>query len=137
MASLPPLLLISIGLVLIFLEISLYSFYIIWFGIAFIVVALIEYFFPLPSIWWQFALASGLALALFMFFYQPLKKFINQNHAVKDDFIQQQGHGIIKNQMLNYQGSYFKVVDTDISTLEGQLVNVIKVEKNNAWIEHE
>jgi hypothetical protein len=44
-------------------------------------------------------------------------------------FIKQHGKGIIKNNMLNYQGSYFKVVDCDISALDGTEVEVIKIDK--------
>jgi hypothetical protein len=43
----------------------------------------------------------------------------------------------IKNNMLSYQGSYFKVVDCDISALDGTEVEVIKIDKNNAWIKNE
>jgi hypothetical protein len=39
--------------------------------------------------------------------------------------------------MLSYQGSYFKVVDCDISALDGTEVEVIKIDKNNAWIKNE
>jgi hypothetical protein len=46
--------------------------------------------------------------------------------------IEQHGKGIIKNNMLSYQGSYFKVVDCDISALDGTEVEVIKIDKNNA-----
>ncbi len=126
--------LFAIGLVLIFIEVGLYSFFVIWFGIAFIVVAVLEYSYGLPSIWWQFAWVSVLALVLFALFYKPLKRLVSKNNTVKDDFIKQQGSGIIKNQMLNYQGSYFKVPDTDLSALEGKTVAVMKIEKNNAWI---
>jgi hypothetical protein len=34
-------------------------------------------------------------------------------------------------------GSYFKVVDCDISALDGTEVEVIKIDKNNAWIKNE
>jgi membrane protein implicated in regulation of membrane protease activity len=137
MDSLSPLILLAIGLVLMFLEISLYSFFIIWFGVAFVIVAVVEYFYPLSSIWWQLSLIALIALILFALFSRPLKRLVNQNNEVKDDFIKQHGNGVINNQMLNYQGSYFKVVGTNVSQLEGQQVKVIKVEKNNAWIEYE
>ncbi len=134
MNGLSPLILLSIGLVLIFLEIGLASFFVIWFGVAFVVVAIIEYFYPLSSIWWQLLLAGSLGVVLFALFYRPLKKFIDNNDEIKGDFIKQHGKGEIKNQMLSYQGSYFKVVNKDITTLEGKQVKVTKVEKNNAWI---
>lgn len=137
MDSLSPLILLSVGLVLIFLEIGLASFFIIWFGLAFVVIAVVEYLYPLPSLWLQLSLTGALAVVLFILFYRPLKGFVNSNHEVKDDFIKQHGQGEIKNQMLNYQGSYFKVVGSDISALEGRQVKVIKVKKNNAWIANE
>jgi hypothetical protein len=46
------------ALILSFAEVILYSFFIIWFGIAFLVVAIIEFFFPLPSIWVQLSLVK-------------------------------------------------------------------------------
>jgi membrane protein implicated in regulation of membrane protease activity len=46
MDSLSVTLLFSLGIFFTFLEVILYSFFIIWFGIAFLVVAIIEFFFP-------------------------------------------------------------------------------------------
>ncbi|SHN90283.1 NfeD family protein [bacterium endosymbiont of Bathymodiolus sp. 5 South] len=137
MDSLSVTLLFSLGIFFTFLEVILYSFFIIWFGIAFLVVAIIEFFFPLPSIWVQLSLVVVIAVVLFLAFYKPLKSFVNKSQNFSNDFIKQHGKGIIKNNMLNYQGSYFKVVDCDISALDGTEVEVIKIDKNNAWIKNE
>ncbi|SEH66298.1 hypothetical protein BAZSYMB_SCAFFOLD00041_13 [Bathymodiolus azoricus thioautotrophic gill symbiont] len=78
-----------------------------------------------------------IAVILFLIFYNPLKSFVNKSQNFSNDFIKQHGKGIIKNNMLSYQGSYFKVVDSDISALDGAEVEVIKIDKNNAWIKNE
>ncbi|AYQ57814.1 hypothetical protein MS2017_2163 [Bathymodiolus thermophilus thioautotrophic gill symbiont] len=137
MESLSSVLLLTIGICLIFLEIILYSFFIIWLGMALVMVAIIEYFMPLSSIWIQFTLASVISIILFALFYKPLKSFVNKSPGLDNDFIKQHGKGMIKNQMLSYQGSYFKVVNCDVSSLDGAEVVVIKIEKNNAWIKYE
>jgi membrane protein implicated in regulation of membrane protease activity len=137
MEGLSSTLLLTIGICLIFLEIVFYSFFIIWLGVALVIVAIIQYFMPLPSIWTQLVLASVISITLFALFYKPLKSFVNKSPGLKDDFIKQYGKGMIKNQMLSYQGSYFKVVNYDISALEGIEVTVVKIEKNNAWIKYE
>jgi hypothetical protein len=38
---------------------------------------------------------------------------------------------------IQHSFSYFKVVDCDISALDGTEVEVIKIDKNNAWIKNE
>ncbi len=135
MESLSALLLLAIGIIVILIELVFASFFIIWLGIALVLVALIEAVYPLPSIWFQLSLASALSIALFFAFYQPLKTFIDHTPKLDDNFIQPQGVGIIQHQMLKYQGSYFKVVNADISQLENVRVQVINIDKNNAWIE--
>lgn len=135
MASLSSLLLLSVGIFLILIELMFYTFFILWLGIALVIVAAIEYFYPLSSMWAQLILAGVISVVLFVLFYKPLKKFVHKAPNLPDDFIQQHGSGTIKNQMLSYQGSYFQVKECDISQLEGQTVQVLKIEKNNAWIE--
>jgi len=137
MESLSSILLLAFGISLILLEIVLYSFFIIWFGVALVIVAIVEYFMPLSSIWTQLVLTSVISIVLFASFYKPLKNFVHKSPKLSDDFIKQHGKGIIKDQMLGYQGSYFKVVDFDISDLDGVEVTIVKIEKNNAWIKYE
>jgi hypothetical protein len=53
---------------------------------------------------------------------------LNKSQNFSNDFIEQHGKGIIKNNMLSYQGSYFKVVDCDISALDDGTNQIIKNE---------
>ena len=87
MDSLSVTLLFSLGIFFIFLEVILYSFFIIWFGIAFLVVAIIEFFFPLPSIWVQLSLVIVIAVILFLVFYKPLKSFVNKSQNFSKFFL--------------------------------------------------
>lgn len=127
-------LLLIIGIALIAIEIFLYSFVIVWLGFGFVFVAVIHYFYPLSSLWLQLIIVSIIAVVLFLLLNKKLRQVVNKKNIVKDDFMEQGGQGTIKNNMLSYRGSYLTVVNLDISALDGQLVRVDKIEKNDAWI---
>ncbi|CAA6808980.1 MAG: Unknown protein [uncultured Campylobacterales bacterium] len=139
MDPLSSLILLSLGILFIAVEAMIYSFYIIWFGFGLILTALIQLIYPIEQFWIQLGVASIISILLFVIFYKPFKNWLNKEpiNEVKDDFIKIGGTGIIKNNMLFYQGIYFKVMDTDISEINNKSVKVLKIEKNNAWIEIE
>lgn len=128
--------LLGIGLVLVGLEISLASFYIIWFGIGFCLVALIEYFYPFSSFLHQSAAALLISLILLFLLKRRLKEFMQKNEKeIKDNFLNEEGEGVIKHGMVSYKGTLWEIDPRGLQIEEGQRVKVIKTKKNRATIE--
>lgn len=135
MEPLSTLVLFAIGLGLIALEAMMMVFFVIWIGFGFLITSGINYFHPLESFWYQVGIASIIAVILFAIFYKSLKRLMNKAEEIKDDFIEQGGTATIKNGMVAYQGTYFTPMNMDISDMNEHKVQVIKVDKNNIWIE--
>lgn len=135
MEPLSTLVLFGIGLGLIAIEAMMMIFFVVWIGLGFLITSIINFIYPLESFWYQIGTTAVIALILFALFYKPLKRLLNKAEEVKDDFIQDTGIGTIKNNMLSYQGTYFQVVNMDISNMDNTKVNVTKIDKNSAWIE--
>lgn len=128
--------LLGIGLVLIGLEISLGSFYIIWLGIGFCFVALIEYFYPFSSFLHQSAVALLISLILLFLLKKKLKVFMQKNEKeIKDNFLNEEGEGIIKHGMVSYKGTLWEIDPRGLEVQEGERVRVNKTKKNRATIE--
>lgn len=128
--------LLGLGFVLIALEITLGSFYIMWLGIGFCVVGVIEYFYPFSSFLHQSAVALLIALLLLILLKKKVKTFmLRSEKEIKDNFLNEEGEGTIKHGMVFFKGTLWEYEPKDIKVEEGLRVRVKKTKKNRAIIE--
>lgn len=128
--------LLTIGIVLMGIEMMLGSFYILWFGIGFFVVGAIEYFLPFPSAMYQ--ISTALIISLVLLF--ALKKKVNfwlrhSEKEIKDDFLNEEGEGVIKEGMVFYKGTMWEYEPKDLKVQNGLHVKVLSTKGNRAVIE--
>jgi len=130
--------LFAIAIALITLEMFLYSFIVIWFGLGFIIVGFLSFFYPFERAIWQLAIVSIISLAfLFLFRKKFLAKFLKSQKELKDNFFDEKGVGEIKNSKVFYKGTYWEI-NSDIDEkefIEGEKVLVLKVSNNHATIQ--
>lgn len=127
--------LFGIGVILMGLEITLNSFYIIWFGIGFCAVGVLEYFMPFPSGIHQIATALAIAFLLLLTLKQKVKNLIRQSEKeIKDDFLNEVGDGIIKHGMVEFKGTLWEIDQEYKNLQDGTIVKVLQTKGNKAQI---
>ena len=133
-----PFILLAIGIALIAFEAVIASFILIWFGVGFVVVAIISSLYILSDGIWQIAAASIISLLLlFLLRKKVLEKFLNSRKDISDDFLNEKGIGEISNSKDSYKATYWDI-DSNIDEkefVEGEKVVVLKTHKNTAIIE--
>ncbi len=138
LSAIDPYTLLAIGVTLVALEAFITSFIIIWFGVGFLVVAIISFFFIFSGAIWQLAVISLLSLIfLFLFRRKSLNKFFKSQTEVSDNFFDEKGIGEIKNSKVFYKGTYWEI-DSNLDAkefVEGEKVEVLKTSNNMATIQ--
>ncbi|MDD2896544.1 MAG: nodulation efficiency protein D [Aliarcobacter sp.] len=133
-----PYILLAIGVALIAFEAVIASFVLIWFGLGFILTALISYVYIYSDGLWQIATASILSLILLLLFRKKaLESFLKSKRDISDNFLDEKGIGEIKNSKVLYKATYWDI-DSAIDEkefVEGEKVVVLKTFKNKATIE--
>ena len=133
-----PFILLAIGIALIAFEAVIASFILIWFGVGFVVVAIISSLYMFSDGIWQIAAASIISLLLlFLLRKKVLEKFLNSRKNISDDFLNEKGIGEIRNSKVFYKATYWDI-DSNIDEkefVEGEKVVVLKTHKNTAIIE--
>ena len=133
-----PFILLAIGIALIAFEAVIASFILIWFGVGFVVVAIISSLYMFSDGIWQIAAASIISLLLlFLLRKKVLEKFLNSRKDISDDFLNEKGIGEIRNSKVFYNATYWDK-DSNIDEkefIEGEKVVVLKTHKNTATIE--
>ena len=133
-----PFILLAIGIALIAFEAVIASFILIWFGVGFVVVAIISSLYMFSDGIWQIAAASIISLLLlFLLRKKVLEKFLNSRKDISDDFLNEKGIGEIRNSKVFYKATYWDI-DSNIDEkefVEGEKVVVLKTHKNTAIIE--
>ena len=133
-----PFILLAIGIALIAFEAVIASFILIWFGVGFVVIAIISSLYMFSDGIWQIAAASIISLLLlFLLRKKVLEKFLNSRKDISDDFLNEKGVGEIRNSKVFYKATYWDI-DSSIDEkefVEGEKVVVLKTHKNTATIE--
>ena len=133
-----PFILLAIGIALIAFEAVIASFILIWFGVGFVVIAIISSMYMFSDGIWQIAAASIISLLLlFLLRKKVLEKFLNSRKDISDDFLNEKGIGEIRNSKVFYKATYWDI-DSNIDEkefIEGEKVVVLKTHKNTATIE--
>ncbi len=133
--AISPLILIAIGIVLIALEILTFTFILLWFGIAFVIVGLLSYLIPFSDGIYQVGMLSIISiLLLFTLRTKSLEIFMKaKNKDHNDDFLNQSGIGIIRDGKVYFKATYWNIVSND-KFEENENVTVISTEGSNANI---
>lgn len=133
-----PYLLLGIGIVLIAFEAFIVSFVLIWFGLGFLITALISFVFDYTDGMWQLGTVAIISLLLiFLLRKKVLKKFLESKEDITDNFLDEKGIGQVKDSKVFYKGTYWEVeFDKDEFELkDDQKVKVLKTYKNLAVIQ--
>jgi nodulation efficiency protein D len=99
---------IAIGALLCVAELMLFSFYLLFFGVAFIIVGAINFGFGFE---WSFQILAVLVLAfiLLALLKAPLKsKFMAKKESFNEEFLDEPGVGEIRENMVYFKGTLWK-----------------------------
>ena len=99
---------IAIGALLCVAELMLFSFYLLFFGVAFIIVGAINFGFNFE---WSFQILAVLVLAfiLLALLKAPLKsKFMAKKESFNEEFLDEAGVGEIRENMVYFKGTLWK-----------------------------
>ena len=99
---------IAIGALLCVAELMLFSFYLLFFGLAFIIVGAINFGFNFE---WSFQILGVLVLAfiLLALLKAPLKsKFMAKKESFNEEFLDEPGVGEIRENMVYFKGTLWK-----------------------------
>ena len=133
-----PYILLALGVALVVLAALIASSSVIWFGIGFLIVAIISFFFIFSAGVWQLATISLISIFLILFLRKKVvDTFSKSKIEVSDDFLNEKGIGEIKNSKVFYKGTYWEI-DSNLDEkefFEGEKVLVLKTSKNMASIE--
>ena len=117
-----PFIMIAIGALLCVAELMLFSFYLLFFGVAFIIVGAVNFGFGFE---WSFQILAVLVLAfiLLALLKAPLKsKFMSRKESFNEEFLDEAGVGEIRENMVYFKGTLWKY---DGSLKNGEKVQVL------------
>ena len=103
-----PYIMLAIGAVLFALEFTLFSFYLLFFGLAFIIVGAVN--FGIAFEWpYQILGVAALAIVLLALLKAPLKsKFMARKESFNEEFLDEAGVGEIRENMVYFKGTLWK-----------------------------
>ena len=99
---------IAIGALLCVAELMLFSFYLLFFGVAFIIVGAINFGFNFE---WPYQIlgVAALAIILLVLLKAPLKsKFMAKKESFNEEFLDEAGVGEIRENMVYFKGTLWK-----------------------------
>jgi len=103
-----PFIMIAIGALLCVAELMLFSFYLLFFGLAFIIVGAINFGFNFE---WPYQIlgVAALAIILLVLLKAPLKsKFMAKKESFNEEFLDEPGVGEIRENMVYFKGTLWK-----------------------------
>ena len=113
---------IAIGALLCVAELMLFSFYLLFFGLAFIIVGAVNFGFNFE---WPYQIlgVAALAIILLVLLKAPLKsKFMAKKESFNEEFLDEAGVGEIRENMVYFKGTLWKY---DGSLKNGEKVQVL------------
>ena len=126
--------LLAIGILMIGLEALVFSFFFIWLGFGFVIVAGLSYFGVFDNGIAQLAASVSIGLILVFALRRWSMKMINKTQDDTEEKIHSSGIGTIEKGMIKMGGTYWQS-DDDLSTYnDGDKVEVIDIVNNKAKI---
>src|SRR5574344_69460 len=132
-------LLFAIGLILIALEVFIYSFVVIWFGLGFFIVGFFSLFFSFNELNYQLITICIISILLLFLFRNSLKnRFFRASKNILDNFLNSSGIVEFKQGKIFYKGTFWEIDPNFDSTklVENQKIKVLKVEQNIAFVDN-
>lgn len=124
--------LLAFGIVLIGLEALIFSFFLVWIGIGFIIVALLTYFGVFESGTAQIAVAVSIGLVLLLALRKWSMNLINKTQDNTEEKIHTGGVGVIDGGMIKMDGTYWQSDDDLSEYKDGDRVEVLDIVNNKA-----
>lgn len=129
------LVLFGLGIGLLALEIGLGSFFVIWFGVGFLLVGVIELIYPFNEGIYQLVTGCVIALILLFAFAKRVRAMMQKTtQEISDDFLNKEGEGIIIEGMVSYKGTLWNYEPQDLELKDGDHVIVTKTKKSKAFV---
>ena len=122
--------LLAIGILLIGLEALTFSFILFFFGLGFLVVSFISYFYVFENGIAQIALAFIIALVLAFSLRNYLLKKISKPKTEMEERTHICGIGIVNGEAIKFEGTFWKTLDDISSYKDGEQVEIIDVKDN-------
>ncbi|MEN8146032.1 MAG: NfeD family protein [Campylobacterota bacterium] len=124
--------LLAFGIVLIGLEALIVSFFLIWIGIGFVIVALLTYFGVFESGTAQIAVAVSIGLVLLLALRKWSMNLVNKTQDSTEEKIHKGGVGVIDGGMIRMDGTYWQSDDDLSQYKDGDRVEVLDIVNNKA-----
>lgn len=122
-----PFLVLAFGVLLIAAELLIGSFFIMFFGMGFLIVGIFGFF--IDMLWYhQILIAAIISVILLFTLKKHIKeKFYNSKDEIKDDFLNESGEGEVREGMVYFKGTLWRY---DGELKEGQKVQIIGTRGN-------
>ncbi|MDL0087884.1 NfeD family protein [Campylobacter gastrosuis] len=120
------------GICLILAELMFGSFYLLFCGLGFLATGILSFFIDFS---WYFGLILSAIFSIILIFAlkKPFKK--SQKNEIKDDFLNERGFGVIKNDMVYFKGTFWHFDEGLKSKLkDGDRVEILSTKDNFAVI---
>ena len=124
--------LLAFGIVLIGLEALIVSFFLVWIGIGFVVVAAMTYFGLFESGTAQIAVAVSIGLVLLLAPRKWSMNLVNKTQDNTEEKIHKSGVGVIDGGMIKMDGTYWQSDDDLSQYKDGDRVEVLDIVNNKA-----
>ncbi len=124
--------LLAFGIVLIGLEALIVSFFLVWIGIGFVVVAAMTYFGLFESGTAQIAVAVSIGLVLLLALRKWSMNLVNKTQDNTEEKIHKSGVGVIDGGMIKMDGTYWQSDDDLSQYKDGDKVEVLDIVNNKA-----
>lgn len=126
--------LLAIGIVMIGLEALIFSFFLVWLGVGFVIVAALSYFGLFDSGTAQIATAVSIGLVLVLVLRKWSMNMINKTADDSEDKIHKGGTGTIDKGMIKLDGTFWQSDDDLSAYKDGDKVEVVDIINNKAKI---
>jgi len=124
--------LLAIGIVMIGLEALIFSFFLVWLGVGFVIVAGLSYFGLFDSGTAQIATAVSIGLVLVFVLRKWSMSMVNKTEDDSEEKIHKGGIGTIDNGMIKLDGTFWQTDDDLSGYKDGDKVEVVDIINNKA-----
>jgi len=126
--------LLAIGIVMIGLEALVFSFFLVWLGVGFVIVAGLSYVGLFDSGTAQIATAVSIGLVLVFALRKWSMNMVNKTADESEEKIHKGGTGTIDNGMIKLHGTFWQSDDDLSAYKDGDKVEVVDIINNKAKI---
>ncbi len=124
--------LLAVGIVMIGLEAFIFSFFLAWLGLGFIIVAGLSYFGLFESGIAQIATSVSIGLLLVFALRKWSMNMINKTQDTKEEKVHKSGIGIVSEGLIKMDGTFWQTDDDLSAYKDGERVEVMDIINNKA-----